>query len=377
MSSGDDAAALIATVDALRTASYCSVVVAVVVIYEYSITVGREVRLFWGKKITGAAILFFLNRYIVLGFNTYALANSSIPVSDVVCSRTVQANRALQIAQYIPWAVFTGLRAFALCRSWFLSLLAFALSMVSVVINLVDYAFGVGGVNVSLFGCITVEGISLDLAKKGSVPTLTILSRTCLISADALLVGITWSRLSRRGLRHVESTNLFTEVLLRDGTLYFIILLIMNSLHLTFSLLAIAGVPLQAVSLIPLFTEPLTANLISRFLLNLQSVNQKVTGEDFQTTHGGSGDHADSLVFQRVVGSIASSFDPSLGYEDDEHSNGISGGTRTSEYELTARSVQAAARSDEVKDAPGDAGIVEVPMLHKSSNGAELEGASA
>ncbi|RPD57173.1 hypothetical protein L227DRAFT_613789 [Lentinus tigrinus ALCF2SS1-6] len=364
MSSGDDAAALIATVDALRTASYCSVVVAVVVIYEYSITVGREVRLFWGKKITGAAILFFLNRYIVLGFNTYALANSSIPVSDV-------------IAQYIPWAVFTGLRAFALCRSWFLSLLAFALSMVSVVINLVDYAFGVGGVNVSLFGCITVEGISLDLAKKGSVPTLTILSRTCLISADALLVGITWSRLSRRGLRHVESTNLFTEVLLRDGTLYFIILLIMNSLHLTFSLLAIAGVPLQAVSLIPLFTEPLTANLISRFLLNLQSVNQKVTGEDFQTTHGGSGDHADSLVFQRVVGSIASSFDPSLGYEDDEHSNGISGGTRTSEYELTARSVQAAARSDEVKDAPGDAGIVEVPMLHKSSNGAELEGASA
>ena len=54
------------------------------VIYEYAITIGKETRLFWGKKVTGAAVLFFLNRYIVLGFNTYALANSSIPVSDVV-----------------------------------------------------------------------------------------------------------------------------------------------------------------------------------------------------------------------------------------------------------------------------------------------------
>ena len=59
-----------------------------VVIYEYAITIGKETRLFWGKKVTGAAVLFFLNRYIVLGFNTYALANSSIPVSDVVGSST-------------------------------------------------------------------------------------------------------------------------------------------------------------------------------------------------------------------------------------------------------------------------------------------------
>ncbi|TFK80191.1 hypothetical protein K466DRAFT_605542 [Polyporus arcularius HHB13444] len=328
MSSDDDTAAFIAESDALYIAGVCSIAVSalrnqVIVMYEYCITIGKEVRLFWGKKITGAAVLFFVNRYLVLFYKIDILANSNILVSDASaselesgsCARLVQSNRALQIAQYVPWAAFTGLRAFALSRNWFLSILAFALSMVSLVVNLVDYAFGVSGET-----------------------DVTILSRTCLISADVILIGITWSRLSRRGLRHVESTNLFTEVLLRDGTLYFITLLTMNSLHLTLSLLAIAGVPLQAVSVIPLFTEPLTANLISRFLLHLQSVNQNVTGEDFEEV---SGDHAGSLVFQRVVGSIGSSIGPTASFGEDEDESGGTvedRGTRTSDYELSARS---------------------------------------
>ncbi len=54
--------------------------------YEYCITIGKEVRLFWGKKITGAAVLFFVNRYLVLFYNIDILANSNILVSDAVCS---------------------------------------------------------------------------------------------------------------------------------------------------------------------------------------------------------------------------------------------------------------------------------------------------
>ncbi|PIL30411.1 hypothetical protein GSI_07597 [Ganoderma sinense ZZ0214-1] len=40
----------------------------VVVLYEYVITFGVEVDLFWGKEITGASIVFFLNRYLVLAY---------------------------------------------------------------------------------------------------------------------------------------------------------------------------------------------------------------------------------------------------------------------------------------------------------------------
>ena len=55
-------------------------------VYDHLLTFDREVELFWKGKVNTATVLFFLNRYIVLGFNTYALANSSIPVSDVVGS---------------------------------------------------------------------------------------------------------------------------------------------------------------------------------------------------------------------------------------------------------------------------------------------------
>ena len=117
----------------------------------------------------------------------------------------------------------------------------------------------------------------------------------------------------------------------------------------------------------------LTANLISRFLLHLQSVNQKVTGEDFRTTHGGSVDQTESLVFQRVVGSIASStsvdmgLTRSLGEYDGEGSGDILGGTgrRASEFELSERSAMPDLDSDSVKDVRGAEGeeVVEVQRL--------------
>ena len=35
-------------------------------IYDYVLTFAQEVELIWGRKITGAAILFVLNRYVTL-----------------------------------------------------------------------------------------------------------------------------------------------------------------------------------------------------------------------------------------------------------------------------------------------------------------------
>lgn len=61
---------------------------AVIILYEYIITIGKEVQLFWNRKVTGASVLFFLNRYIVLGLNLYALPVTSIPVSDGVRQTT-------------------------------------------------------------------------------------------------------------------------------------------------------------------------------------------------------------------------------------------------------------------------------------------------
>ena len=45
----------------------------VLIFYEFLITFGAEVDLFWRKEVTGASILFLLNRYLVLSYNLVQL----------------------------------------------------------------------------------------------------------------------------------------------------------------------------------------------------------------------------------------------------------------------------------------------------------------
>ena len=52
-------------------------------VYEYFITLDREVELFWTGRATSAAILFFLNRYWSLVTFLYNLA-IFVPMSDLV-----------------------------------------------------------------------------------------------------------------------------------------------------------------------------------------------------------------------------------------------------------------------------------------------------
>lgn len=51
--------------------------------YEYLLTLTREIALFWKRRLTGASVLFFLNRYIVLALHIFNFAIAG-PVSDKV-----------------------------------------------------------------------------------------------------------------------------------------------------------------------------------------------------------------------------------------------------------------------------------------------------
>ena len=57
---------------------------AAFVIYDYAITLGQEIEMFWRRKLTGATALFMLNRYL-LGldyiFNIATIERSSETVS--------------------------------------------------------------------------------------------------------------------------------------------------------------------------------------------------------------------------------------------------------------------------------------------------------
>ena len=51
--------------------------------YDLLITTGEEVRCFWGRRVTGAAILFWLNKYMAildsaLYLGTYILSSDTV-----------------------------------------------------------------------------------------------------------------------------------------------------------------------------------------------------------------------------------------------------------------------------------------------------------
>ena len=54
--------------------------------YDYFITLGAEVELFWKKKNSRASVLFFLNRYLVLVYQFFNM-RGQFTFSDLLVSR--------------------------------------------------------------------------------------------------------------------------------------------------------------------------------------------------------------------------------------------------------------------------------------------------
>ncbi|TBU60083.1 hypothetical protein BD310DRAFT_848403 [Dichomitus squalens] len=50
------------------------------------ITTGEEIRCFGGRKIAGAAVLFWMNKYMTILFLVWQLA-TGLNISDKVCTR--------------------------------------------------------------------------------------------------------------------------------------------------------------------------------------------------------------------------------------------------------------------------------------------------
>ncbi|KAI0758143.1 hypothetical protein C8Q74DRAFT_302184 [Fomes fomentarius] len=114
---------------------------------------------------------------------------------------------------------------------------------------------------------------------------------------------ITWRatyRTSREAAEVLHQKSTLSKVLLRDGAMYFIVLSIMNTLHLSLTLNAIFAVNNLGSngSFIELLIEPLSTIIISRFLIDLQAANNEMMHQHSQVSSIGS------LHF---MGSLASS----------------------------------------------------------------------
>ncbi|TFK84545.1 hypothetical protein K466DRAFT_588821 [Polyporus arcularius HHB13444] len=305
MSVQAEIAAVVSEADSIISYDYCAMAAIVLYVYDYLITFPEEVASFWKAKPTGATVLFFLTRYTTMAVLLFEFVIGFIQFPGTSCVYTSILDDVIETMQYLPWAGFAALRAYALSRNRPLSVLVFLLSSITIVVNMLDTFKFVTPAAIPFFGCTLVDTISPQLAL-----VFASTARGTLIAADAILIVITWAKLSRRG---GGAGGSFVHVVLRDGTLYFICLLILNTLHLAFTVASIATPVVRRVSNVIAFSEPLTAMLIYRFMLNLQAVNRNAlqldgpagAGPGGATSSGSCG--GGSLVFERVIGSLGSS----------------------------------------------------------------------
>ncbi|TBU21348.1 hypothetical protein BD311DRAFT_244193 [Dichomitus squalens] len=133
----------------------------------------------------------------------------------------------------------------------------------------------------------------------------------CISPPSGAPAGKKWSTTSDDHKRRALNANI-----VYIGTIYFLILAVLSSLHLAFTLLSISVDALKSVSVVTAFTTPLSAILVSHFLLHLQSASLRAVGSIPSSQI--SSLHLDrSLVFERVVGSLGASISVEDHLEDD------------------------------------------------------------
>ncbi|KAH9829881.1 uncharacterized protein C8Q71DRAFT_392556 [Rhodofomes roseus] len=265
------------------TENCCAAAAVALLIYDWAVTLGQEFRYVWRSSFRGYTALFFLNRINMLGMIVGILLGLVPWYSGEVCKAAVLVLASFQILNFFVWAVVSSLRVYAISnRNLWLSLLTFALAMVPFATNLYNYvesSYFISDFKV-LVACEYTQNYSDSLGMK-----LLILTRVSVILADGLVLMVTWRHLrgtlksSRIGTNRVSLGLL----LLRDGTLYFLLLLLLNVAQI----IAVLDFG-QNFDPIPDFIFPITCIIISRFILNLRRFSSS-TGDPLESHSWTSG----------------------------------------------------------------------------------------
>ncbi|KAJ8489209.1 hypothetical protein ONZ51_g3053 [Trametes cubensis] len=327
MASGADAAAAAQEVllyQAAQTNIFWTSSAMALLIYDYLLTLRHEVRFVWSRKFTGATVLFLLNRYTIILLYLVdvitlfpiipkvvlaTVARRNVLRFDCRCPGTGRFITVLEVLPYIIWAAFSSLRAYALSsRNLPIGLLIFLLSLVPAGVNAYFFSTFSFIELPAPSNCTALSDITAQLSKTYVVAVVavpyvvcsqfcafssthpsnqtllsrrrvTIVSRASLMAADTLVIVVTWASTYRIGKasRDARLGFSFGTLLLRDGTIYFVVLVAMNVVHMTLNVIKPNDFVQQA-SYVTVLENPITSILVSRFILNLRAVDHRGGG---------------------------------------------------------------------------------------------------
>ncbi|KAI0328676.1 hypothetical protein GY45DRAFT_1435976 [Cubamyces sp. BRFM 1775] len=287
--------ALISELTAAATLKYCNMSTVALLSYYYIITLGEEIKHYVNRRVTLATLLYITNRYVPLVFSFYS-TRITYSSNQKLCAAEMGIDIGLEYLQYFPWAIFSALRAYALQRRVHWAVLILIMSLAPPIVSSTTDHWVTIQANPQ-DGCSASDDLPLWFQHRAPV-----LARVPLIIADLAIIVITWKTQYKtyRFGRKVSTPSGLTMVLLRDGTIYFVALTILNTLLLVFEYLEVLGAGTDGHnSDLVTFIEPLTAILISEFLTHLHEAADRTSSTETLATIG-------TLEF-RIVGSIGAS----------------------------------------------------------------------
>ncbi|EMD33641.1 hypothetical protein CERSUDRAFT_76363 [Gelatoporia subvermispora B] len=269
-SQAEAAAEVISFVQTEFVYNCCALASSVVVLYDHILTFPQEVRVMWKRKFSIVITLFHVNRWALF---SEAILNLILflPLPSLLSCNAVNYLLSISgLVLLIVWAVFSTVRVFAISAgNWYLSLATLVIGLVPLGAN-IDYAFFTAQNEIDSLPFLGTFCDDNQTASMALIIALTTTSRVCAIVSDVIVLLVTWFKTYsiKRTADRTGTRAPLASMLIRDGTFYFVLILLLNILQIVGNNTGVfAGTT-------GFFGQPLSGIIVSRFLMNLRQLDR-------------------------------------------------------------------------------------------------------
>ncbi|KAI9059899.1 hypothetical protein FKP32DRAFT_1579041 [Trametes sanguinea] len=287
--------------------NYCIIASSALLWFDFALTFTDEYRRIWKRKWTGATLVYLLTRYVAVIERIFFVLevlvwNSSDQVRpSLSCGGITHTDDVLLFLNYLAFSVFTCLRIYGVWgRDWKPLLLVLPLTLVKPIAGIIEVAHYTPVQAGPPYGCVYIYHVSHTHLSH----PVSITSKATTIAADAILIGLTWIKTFgiKRDALHTGMRTPLATLLLRDGTAYFLVLLLIQVITI------ISNRKLTIWLVWPYFDQVLTVIFLSRFMLDLRGLYfAERGGPEDQTSL-----HLSDVKFQGFASGMVGNFGATL-----------------------------------------------------------------